>query len=59
MEPIQGGSQVIPVPIIDQVDMLWDGTVQVCVRELQPSFHWPFLDYRMIDNDPTRLEPAE
>ena len=50
----------VPVPIIDQVDMLWDGTVQVVARDPHGGREWwPFLDYVIVDGDPTRLEAAE
>jgi hypothetical protein len=47
---------VIPVPIIEAVHIENDGLVLVWFRA---DLSTPYAEYRMIDSDPTRLEPAE
>jgi hypothetical protein len=47
---------VIPLPILESVHIEKDGQVLVWIMH---GRHEPCVRYRMIDNDPTRLEPAE
>ena len=50
---------MIPVPIIDEMLMWGDGLVRVEVKANRLVGHQRYVYFRAIDNDPTRLEPAE